>query len=170
LTVLHQLFSGRFNKDKAILLVNSTLETYTETVEIALSKDFPKNWRAMWVLQHCTLKNDLRLLPYCNKLLDRLNDNSESFQREALKALDKMQLNDEQEGKLFDICMTFWEDITKASALRYFAFKRIHKTYLKHPELLGEFSFICQEQYVTALSPGIRKGIQRTIDTINLIE
>lgn len=162
---LDNILSTRLDKYFLIQLFQEQAEVHAAAIQVALSKQQPQAWRATWILMHCTSKNDSRITPYISEFIQNIPNQKDGHQRETLKILDKMTLDDEQEGILFDICMSIWENLCKAPAVRYLAFKFIHKTCLKYPDLNGELTFICQDQYLGTLSPGIQKIIKRIIKT-----
>ncbi|GGF77333.1 hypothetical protein [Wenyingzhuangia marina] len=162
---LDNILSNRLDKDFLIQLFQEQKEVHTAAIQVALSNKQPQAWRATWILTHCTSKNDSRIIPYISNFIEKIPKQKDGQQRETIKILDKMKLNDEQEGKLFDICMSIWENLAKAPAVRYLAFKFIHKTCQKYPELSGEMSFISQDQYLETLSPGIQKNVKKIIKT-----
>ncbi|WP_010134465.1 hypothetical protein [Ochrovirga pacifica] len=160
---LDSILDKRLDKDFLIQLFQEQTEVHSAAIQLSLSNQQPQAWRATWILGHCTTKNDQRIRPFINNYLQILNKQKDGHQRELLKILDKMDLDDEQEGKLFDACMSIWENTNKAPAVRYVAYKFIHKTCEKYPELQEELSFISQPHYLENLSPGIKKIIQKLI-------
>ena len=162
---LDNILSTRLDKEFLIQLFQEQAEVHASAIQISLNKEQPQAWRATWILTHCTCKNDIRIQPFISDFIHILPDKKDGHQREILKMLHKMNLDEEQEGKLFDICMSLWENLAKAPAVRYVAFKFIHKTCTKYPELHGELAFISQDHYLETLSPGIQKIIRRIIKT-----
>lgn len=160
---LDTILDKRLDKDFLIQLFQEQYEVHSAGIQTALSNQEPQAWRAAWILNHCTQKKDLRIFPFINDFIKVLPNRKDGHQREILKILEKMTLDDEQEGKVFDFCMTLWENTTKAPAVRYLAFKHIYKTCEKYPELSRELEFICQEQYLNSLSPGIQKIVKKMI-------
>ncbi|MGY5353032.1 hypothetical protein ACXGQW_10810 [Wenyingzhuangia sp. IMCC45533] len=162
---LTNILSSRLDKDFLVQLFNEQNEVHQSAIQISLKNHQPQSWRATWILSNCTKANDNRIKPYVNDYIKAIVDKKDGHQREILKILLKMKLNDEQEGRLFDICMNLWENIGKASGLRYLSFKFIVKTCEKYPELNGELVYVCQEQYLENLTPGIKKIIARIVKT-----
>lgn len=160
---LSNILDKRLDKDFLIQLFQEQAEVHASAIQLSLTHQQPQAWRATWILKHCTSKNDTRIFPYIDKYIKIITNLKDGHQREILNILDKMTLDEEQEGRLFDICMSIWENITKAPAVRYLAFKHIHKTCTKYPELENELLFLCQDQYLESLSPGIKKIILKTI-------
>lgn len=160
---LTNILDNKLDKDFLVQLFQEQAEVHQAAIQIALTDQKPQAWRATWILKHCTKKNDLRILPYVNQFIKTIPNKDDGHQRELLNILDKMKLNDEQEGRLFDICMNLWEDITKSSSVRHISFKYLYKVCKKHPDLKGELEFLCQEHYLDSLSPGIQKIINKSI-------
>ena len=74
-----------------------------------------------------------------------------------------MILNDIQEGKLFDSCLTIWEDIRTIPSTRITAMKFILKTVEKFPDLKPEIKLWTQDMYLESLSPGIKNSLLKQI-------
>ncbi|HET56230.1 MAG TPA: hypothetical protein ENN33_13585 [Ignavibacteria bacterium] len=62
--------------------------------------------------------NDKRIRKNIDKILTVLPSKQDGHQRELIKILLQMKLNEEQEGKLFNICMTLWEGLDKKPSIR----------------------------------------------------
>lgn len=155
------LFSKRFNKEKLIQKIQSSDEFVEEAIVIAMDKKQPEGWRAAWILRQSIEKNDLRLQPHISDFIKVIKDRPEGHQREILKLLELMEWDDEQEGRLFDICMTIWERINKKPAVRITAFKIMMQIALRYPELKGEMEVFMGEDYTESLSPGIKKSFEK---------
>ena len=160
---LTKILDRTLEKDFVVQLFKEQMEVFEAGLELTLKKEDPLAWRATWIIKHSMQKNDARIFAYVDDFIDLLPNTNESQQRELLNILAKMKLNDEQEGKMFDLCMTLWENLNKPPAIRYVAFKFIYTVCEKYPDLNSELEFICQEQYLETLSPGIKKSIMKLI-------
>lgn len=161
---LSKILNNKLDKDFLVQLFQEQQEVHSSAIKLSLQNKQPESWRATWILANCTLKNDVRIVPFIDNYIKAIHNKKDGHQREILKILFKMKLNDEQEGRLFDISMNLWENINKAPAARYLAFKHIYKTYEKYPELKGELEYICQDKYTEKLSPGIKKIILKMMN------
>ncbi|HOT89684.1 MAG TPA: hypothetical protein PL028_09110 [Bacteroidales bacterium] len=74
-----------------------------------------------------------------------------------------MNLGDEYEGKLFDICAKIWEKVEKQVSVRYNAFKLMIKIIKKHPDLSKEIIFLTESHYTDSLSDTVKKSISKMI-------
>lgn len=163
MTALEEMFASRISKEAMIQKVNENHESFEEAMQIALSSKEPQCWRAAWILGHCTKKNDLRLPPHADKIIATIGDRKDGHQRELIKILIKIKLTDDQEGRLFDRCMSIWEAVGKSPSVRHFAFFYISDLAAKYPELKNEITFLIQPEYLDTLSPGIRRSIEKRI-------
>lgn len=164
---LSTILDGKLDKEFLTQLFQEQEEVYKAAIELALNNNHPLAWRAAWILAGCTQKNDPRIQPFVNNFIKEIHLKKDGHQREILRTLLLMKLDDEQEGHLFDICMTLWENINKTPSIRYLAFKVIYQICEKHSELKDELLFITQNQYLESLSPGIKKGVQKHMLSFN---
>jgi hypothetical protein len=138
-------------------------EDFEEAINLAISDKQPYSWRAAWLLWSCMDKNDQRINKYVEKIIDTLPTKSDDQLRELLIILQRMELRDECEGKLFDICVNIWEKIGKQPSVRYNAFKLIVRIIKRHPDLSKEVVFLTESQYTDSLSDAVKKSISKMI-------
>ncbi|MDO8897967.1 MAG: hypothetical protein Q7V19_09985 [Bacteroidales bacterium] len=148
-----------YNKATMISNIAAHPECFNELVELAISDKQPYSRRALWLLWSCMQENDQRLGGRVNQLINAIPSKNDEQQRDIFIILQKMELNEESEGILFDICASVWEKIHKKPSVRYNAFKLITKIAKRYPELSIEIEYLIQEQYLESLSPCARKSI-----------
>ena len=153
-------------KDEMISFMNAHPECFDEAVELAVSDRQPYSWRAAWLLWSCIEENDKRIKKHIKRIVKAAKTKSDSHQRELLKILLMMELDEKYEGVLFDICMNIWEQISKAPAVRVNALKLIVKIANKHPELKQEISFLAQDHYLDTLSPGAKHSVRKIMSEV----
>ena len=153
-------------KDGMVSFLKTHPECWEETIQLAVTNKQPYSWRAAWLLWSCIEKNDTRIQPHIQSLIEGLKDKKDGHQRELLKILIVMELSEEQETNLMDYCIRLWKDIQKTPSIRYTAFRFIHKIALKYPELSNEIKFYTDIKYVESLSPGVRKSINKLIQSL----
>ncbi|MBT8283936.1 MAG: hypothetical protein HKO75_01015 [Flavobacteriaceae bacterium] len=151
------------HKKEMIVFLKKHPEYFDEAVELAIQNKQPYSWRAAWVLWSYISKNDIRIKNHIPKLIKAIRNKADGHQRELLKILLEMNLNEEEEGYLFDLCVTLWEDVEKKPSIRYTAFKFIIKMAKKHPELSNEILLLAQDKYLNSLSPGVHRSIKKMI-------
>jgi hypothetical protein len=150
-------------KNEMISFLRANPEYFNEAIELAVSDRQPFAWRAAWLLWSCMEKNDNRVKKHINTILKCISKKADGHKRELLKILSIMNLNETQEGKLFNICMDMWEQIDNAPSVRFSALKFIVGVIKKHPELSEEIVFLTQDHYLKSLSPGIKNSVGRLI-------
>ena len=161
----HKLLSSY--KKEMISYMADHPEAFKEAIELAVSNKQPYAWRAAYVLWSVIKENDVRIRKHIKKIVNVVKDKNDGHQRELLKILLMMELDEKYESKLFDICMNLWEQINKAPSVRVNAFKFILKIAKKHPELKQEISFLTQDHFMESLSPGARHSIKILMKDLN---
>lgn len=150
-----------YYKNEMIAFMKAHPEHFDEAIELAIGDKEKLCWRASFLLWGCMEKNDPRIKKYINKIIKVLPEKGDGHQRELIKILSIMELNEEQEGSLFNICMNLWEQLDKVPSVRFTAFKFISEMGKKYPELAEEISFLTQDHYLETLSPGVRHSVFR---------
>lgn len=154
----HKLLNS--NKSEMISFMNSHPKYFEEAIELAVTDKQPYSWRAAFVLWSVIEGNDKRIKKHINKFVKAIKNKDDGHQRELLKILLMMELDEKYEGVLFDICMNIWEQIDKSPSVRVNALKMIIKIAEKHPELKKEISFLAQDHYLESLSPGAKHSVK----------
>jgi hypothetical protein len=116
-----------FYKEEMILYLASHPETFEEAIHLAVTDKQSYSWRAAWLLWSCLEENDGRIKKHIPRIISCLKDKGDGHQRELLKILFIMDIDEEFEGILFDHCIRIWEKINKKPSVRYNAFKLIVK-------------------------------------------
>lgn len=154
-------------KDGMISFMKSHPETFGELVELAVSKEGKLSWRAVWLLWSCMEPNDPRIRPFIPRFLELLPAENESYQRDTLMVLQRMDRTEEQDGILFDICTRIWIKVNSIPSLRHNAFRCMVSISRKFPELAAETISLAEPKYVNSLSPGVRHSVVRIINEIS---
>ena len=111
-------------------------------------------------------EKDGRLQDYAKTIIVILPDRKYNQHRELLKILQKLEIDEELEGLLFELCVTLWKDISNQASVRYNAFKLLVKFAQKYPELSSEISFLTGSQYVNSLSAGVKRCVSKMMKGI----
>ncbi len=152
------------HKSEMICYLKSHTEYFEEAIRLAISDKQPYSWRAAWLLWSCMENNDRRIKGYIKKIINTITTHNDNQLRELFIILQKMELNDREEGILFNVCVEVWKKISKKPSVRFNAFKLIVKIAKKHPDLFNEAVFLTQNQYMDSLSVGVQKSIHKMIE------
>lgn len=150
-------------KDAMIVYMNEHPEEFAELVQLALADKHPYSWRAAWLLWSTMELNDKRISPYIEKMIDIIPFRRDGQARDLLMVLQKMEIDEDLEGKLFDYSISIWEQIGKQPSVRINAFKIILKIIKKHPELTNEIDYIIEPHYLNSLTRGVKYSISKLI-------
>ena len=146
-------------KDEMVAFLKKHPEYFEEAIQLAISDKQPYSWRSAWLLWSVMTKNDSRFDNYIPAILQSIKDKQDGHQRELLKILYLLEIDEAYEGQLFDLCISLWENIEKKPSIRYTAFRFLVKITNKHPELRRELDFLLEPRYFETLSPGVKKGV-----------
>lgn len=157
----HLLLSS--HKDEMISFMEAHPEVFDQAIKLAISDKKPCSWRAAWLLWSCIEENDPRVQGYVKDIIDTIKTKNHNHQRELMKILQQMELNEEYQGYLLDVCVTIWKKIDNKPSVRFNAFKMIMKIAQKHPDLTNEVVLLTQNQYMDYLSSSAQKSISKMV-------
>lgn len=143
------------------------MEQHPEDLPLLISCAFVNEtnsaWRACWLLWHCTEENDALLKPQLPKMVELLPMAEESHQRELLRILLKMEIDEKQEGLLFHHCVDLWIKREAIPSLRHNALVLILRIAKKHRELIPEVEQITEKHYMETLTHGVRRSMEKRL-------
>ncbi|MFP4369981.1 MAG: hypothetical protein ACLFR2_10405 [Candidatus Kapaibacterium sp.] len=157
-TSLERVLTTSYKEDM-ISYMKAHPSEFREALELALSDKQPYSWRSAWLLWSCMEENDPRFRKHITDILDSIKGKKDGHQRELLKILLNMELDEDREGILFNLCLDLWEKTDKRPSVRVTAFKGILKVVSKHPDLAREMAFLTQDHYLETLSPGVKRSV-----------
>ncbi|MCP4520643.1 MAG: hypothetical protein GY827_02935 [Cytophagales bacterium] len=154
-------------KEELLSYIEENPQDYSTLVDIALSLDKRLTWRATWLLNLISSKKENRISPQnIQQFIDTLENPKDGYQREILKLLLKVEINEDQEGILFDTCLDLWQNIKKSPSVRITALQHIIHIIKKYPELTKDIKHLTQEEYIESLSTGIQSQARKLIQQL----
>lgn len=163
LSELNSLFRDKAQKQRLIDQINRKKELFDAFLSFSLLENEPMAWRAAWVLRSCLVKNDPRIISNALNITKAIKGKEDGHQRELIKNLELIELNESFEGYLFDECMNIWETLTKIPSTRITAFKAMHRISKKYPELKQDLKLLTEVQYTENLTPGIAATLRKLL-------
>lgn len=158
----HILVTGR--KADMVAYIENNPGSFEEALELAVTDRQPVCWRATWIIKNCMKKNDIRVQPYVGDFVNILANKNEGHQRELLKVLLKMELEDEYISFLYEFCVRAWKEPKNQSSLRHTSIGFILKYAKKNPDFAIGVSELADDIYLNSLSQGIRRSVQTWFD------
>lgn len=144
LTAVDHICSGRFK----------------EVLDFALS-NHEKSWKAAWLINQALKSEELPLQKYVKTICKAIHEKPSNHKRELLKLLEYIQLTEENEGYIFDVAVSCWEELKLQSGTRMVAFRLMAKITKRHPLLVAEIEALTENRFLEGLSPGIKHSVQR---------
>ena len=127
----------------------------------------PTSWRTTWVVNHLMEKDDKITKKKLSTIIKSIKDKTEGHQRELIKIVRKMKLNEENEGLFFDVCMEIWRKVNKQPAVRYYCGLYIIEMARKYPEIKNELEYLTTDYYIKTLPPGIKKISEKELEKVS---
>jgi hypothetical protein len=149
-----------------ITYVKSHPEDFEELITLAMGDKPIYSWRASWLLWSVIEKNDPRVRKHTEKIIELLPAKPDNQLRELMKTLQVMEISEDYEGILFDICLTTWESTDKQPSVRSNAFKLMAGIVKNHPELAKELFYVTSPHYLDSLSPGVKRSITKITEQL----
>ncbi len=149
--------------DKWKPLVTENKDLLSHLFELSIANEEMYSWRAAWILDHLLKTFDYDISKEFDRITEALEGKTDGHQRQLLRFLLRIKLSKKQEGIVFDLCLTIWEDVNKIPSTRITAFKILSKIAKNYPELKNEISFFTTDYYTQTLSPGIKNSLSKLI-------
>jgi hypothetical protein len=149
---LEDILTGHLRKDDMLVFMKENPDQFANALNIALSDDKNLGWRAAWIIHTIMYKNDSRIKKHIGKLIKSIKNKNDGHQRELLRILMKMEIDEDNEGYLLDQCIFIWGNINKSSSVRIISFRIITGLLKKYPELHDEVLPLTQKNYYENLS------------------
>ena len=154
-----------YNKNQDMLnYLKAHPDLFSDLIEASLVITHPRAWRSAMLLGHAIKKNDNRIIPFIDDFIACLpNLTHDGHQRQLLIVLDRFQLNEDQNGHLFNHCLSIWEEVQKISSTRIRAFQAMVKMTNEYPELKDELRLFTTDYYTKTLTEGIKISFLRLV-------
>lgn len=121
-------------------------------------------WRAAWVISHFSNKYPRQIEKYAQKYIETLPKiQRDGHIREIINTLTNLNLTEEQESELFEICYELIQSNKRQSSVRAVCFRFMMNLADNYPELKDEIRIIF-ENIKDYLSPGIRSGMEMRLE------
>tara|TARA_B110000908_G_C9997567_1_gene332646 strand:+ start:109 stop:663 length:555 start_codon:yes stop_codon:yes gene_type:complete len=141
-------------------LISSNSNILDSIINLSIDNVHDFSWRSAWLIsKSINKKNDNRYLSYVDKFISGLEGKKSSHKRELFKIILMFDLNEDQDGLLYNSAVDAWINIKLKPSTRFYAMVHILKIGTKYPSLRKEINFIINDQYLDSLSNGISTSI-----------
>ena len=162
LTELEKVLLNSY-KVEMVAFVNSSPKEFDELIELTLTNKQPFSWRAAFILSTVMKRNDERVRTHIVDIIDAIDGKPDGHKRELLKILLRLELNEEQESRMIDICINLWKELDAKPTVRFYAFRMLMEIAKKYPDLESEIRLLTNDLYMDSLTQGIKRVIQKRL-------
>lgn len=157
-------------KEEMVAYLHDHPKDFPEAIDLAVGDRPRYSWRSAWLLWSCMEPNDPRVRGSVDRLIAAMPGKPDGHWRELMKIVSHMELNDEQEGRLFEMAIKRWQHVDAQPSVRWMAFRFLADCVAKYPELAAEVKLVLTRPLIEPLSPGIRRSVSREAQRILSIE
>ena len=109
-------------------LISSNFYKLGSIINLSIDNVPNYSWRTAWfIFKSINKKNDERYLPYIDKFISGLEGKESSHKRELFKIILMFDLNEDQDGSLYNIAVDTWINTKLKSSTRFYAMIHILK-------------------------------------------
>jgi len=120
---------------------------FEELYLICKNEDPKFNHRASWVLNHIVENYPELIDPYASEIVIWLENQNSSTQRNMLRALTFVKLQEDDFGRYYDLCLNLVLDQTRDVAVKVHAMEIASRIVLEYPDLKNEFMDTIEQFY-----------------------
>ncbi|MEM1219567.1 MAG: hypothetical protein AAGH79_11665 [Bacteroidota bacterium] len=136
--------------------IGSDPERFQALMDIFLFDEYRISQRSAWVLSHVADRHLFLIHPYIEAIIDRmLTSNNDAIKRNTLRIFAMMELPEEWQGRMVDICFNLLDNPKEPIAVRVHAMQNLWNICQKEPELIPELKVIIEDHMATG-SAGLR--------------
>ena len=152
--------------DKIVNWVGGDTKKFDELFHVFLHGDYRLTQRAAWPLSYCAIAHPYFMEHHFQELLDNLKKPGlhDSIKRNTVRLLQTVNIPEEYEGAVMEICFKYLESHDEAVAIKAFSLTILQRLAKKYPETVPEIKLIIEEQlpYQSAAFKSRAKKFQKT--------
>ena len=147
--------------------IGDSQQRFDILIDLLLNDEYRVVQRSSWVVSYVAEKYPHLIMSHLKKVIAYLeNPPHVAVKRNILKVLSSIDIPEEHQGILVDLCFKFLYDPKEAIAVHAFAMQVIFEIGKKEPDLFHELKQILEENYETG-SAGYKVRAKRILKYIN---
>jgi len=166
---IKELLETEHSKAQTMLIVEYIgvdSHRFEALMSLFLDDDWWMNQRASWPLPYIVSKSPELIYPYLNQLINSLeNPTHNAVVRNTVKILQDIEIPEDYQGKIVDICMNLLANPNEPVANRMFSMNVVYNISLKWPDLQNELKILIESQ-MNHGSPGFKSRGRKIIALI----
>lgn len=139
---------SKATRDEMISYVGDSQKRMDELLNFFFHEEWRYNQKASWPLGVIGETKPYLLIPHLPRLLENLRSKpKDAVIRNTVRTFQFLDIPEEFEGKVYDICMDYLIDLKQAIAIRVFAMNTLANIAEKHEALQEELLEVIKEYY-----------------------
>lgn len=160
---LRQLLStdhSKASRDRIVSYVQDDEERFRQLFGLFRNGEPPIAQRSSWAVSHCVEKHPLLITPYYGEMVSYLQTPGihDSIKRNILRIFQGMDIPQELEGRLSELCFGYLMDKKEAVAIRVFAMQVLANLSKKYPEIKNELKVLIEDELPYAKPAFVSRG------------
>lgn len=160
------------NCNKIVEWVGNDVSKFNLLFDLFLNDEYRVTQRAAWPMSYCAVAHPEFMQNNFDQLIKNLQKQNvhDSIKRNTVRLLHSIEIPEEKEGAVMEICFNYVESATEAVAIKAFALTVLGKLAKKYPEIIPEIKLLIAEQspHQTAAFKGRAKKLSKEFDKIYL--
>ncbi len=140
---------------------------FDELMELFFRNEPVVAQRAAWAVGHCFRKYPWHIYPYLKRMLDHLNNDVHvALRRCTLVILSEVEIPEDIEGEVADLCFDILQSAREAIAVQASAMTALYNISQKYPELIPELKMAI-EDIMPYASSGLKNRGMKILKKLN---
>lgn len=151
---------SKSNTDAVVEYIGRDPHKFAQLADLLLSGSFQEAQRAAWPFFNCAEADPTLILPYLDKLVEKLKDNSShpAVKRSIFRSLQFVEIPETLQAPLLNICIETLLNSKTPVAIKVFAMTVAYNISRHEQALLNELRIIIEDQMPYALPGFISRG------------
>lgn len=139
---------SKTNCDRIVTWIGSNQQRFNELFYLFLNDESRVTQRAAWPLSFSAIAHPALMKNNFEKLIKNLHHPNlhDAIKRNTVKLLQQIEIPEECEGDVMNICFQYVESPTEAVAIKAFSLTILGKLAKKFPEILPEIKLLIEGQ------------------------
>lgn len=148
---------SKAQKDLIVAWVGKSQKRFDELVRIFIGSDKLLAQRAGWPLSYIATQYPQLTQKHLQNIITNLRKRGlhNAVIRNSLRFLQHIQIPEELQGEVMDICFSYIEDIKEKAAIKAFALTILYNLSTQYPEILQEIKAVIESR-IDLESPAFR--------------
>lgn len=135
-------------RDKIIEWVGNDPARFNQLFVLFVNDEYRVTQRAAWLMCYCAIAHPKLMKDNFEKLIKNLQKPNihDSIKRNTVRLLQSIEIPEEYEGAVMEICFNYVESPAESVAIKAFSLTVLGKLAKKYPEIISEIKLLIYDQ------------------------